>query len=92
MPQSAPEVPPARSDQASAGDPQGRPDTGALQPLHGFRGGGRAPLHPDAVIAVAGDRIDPAQLVGVLGEHPGHDLQSLDHLRGDRLRLGGTRS
>ena len=37
-----------------------------LRPLGGSGRGGGAALHADAVVAVAGDRVDPAELVGVL--------------------------
>ena len=65
-PHSAPEVPPAWSDQAS---PAWRDGPGARAAVGGARAACAAArgaaLHADAVVAVAGDGVDPAELVGV---------------------------
>ena len=71
-PQSAPEVPPARSLQASPADVRTRagdaPPSAAAACSAAVTACVHAAAHADAVVAVAGDRVEPAQFLFVFDD------------------------
>ncbi len=68
-----------------------RPGTSApLEYRCGFLGGGpRAPLHPDPVVTVTGDRVESSQLVRVLVDDHPNGVQGCSDMGGSVVGLGG---